>query len=151
MTPKEFIATLSEAAKASAKVTGVPASFTVAQAALESGWGRSLLARQGKNLFGVKADRAWTGETLAMSTREFLKGEWVQIQALWRRYTTWQDSLDDHGAFFRKNKRYAPCFTAKDAIDFAQQVQACGYATDPAYAEQIIKLIKQYDLLKLDA
>ena len=61
MKPQEFIALVGPAAQASAANTGVPASFTVAQAALESGWGTSSLAKDGKNLFGVKADPAWRG------------------------------------------------------------------------------------------
>ena len=62
MKPQDFISLIGVAAKASAKLSSVPASFTVAQAALESAWGESLLARQGQNLFGVKADPSWKGE-----------------------------------------------------------------------------------------
>ena len=90
MAAKEFIDLVGPAAQACAKVTNVPASFTVAQAALESGWGRSRLAREGKNLFGVKADVSWHGEVLTLNTREFLHGTWVMVPARWRKYADWQ-------------------------------------------------------------
>jgi len=62
----------------------------VAQAALESGWGESGLAKRAKNLFGIKADRSWTGQRVTLKTREFLKNQWVVIPADWRAYPDWQ-------------------------------------------------------------
>lgn len=69
MNAQDFINLIGPSARASAKATCVPASFTVAEAALESGWGSSQLATQGKNLFGVKADRSWHGDVLTLNTR----------------------------------------------------------------------------------
>ena len=83
MKPQEFIALIRPAAQASAKKTGVPASFTVAQAALESGWGTSSLARDGKSLFGVKADPAWHGDVMYINTRVFLNGAWATVSRNW--------------------------------------------------------------------
>ena len=145
-----FIALIGPAAQASAKVTGVPASFTVAQAALESGWGESLLARQGKNLFGVKADPSWRGEVLAFNTREFLRGAWVMVPAHWRKYAGWQECLDDHAAFLRQNRRYALCFACTTGTAFARAVAQAGYATDPEYAEKLVSIIEQHRLDRLD-
>ena len=150
MDAQAFIALIGPAAQASAKVTGVPASFTVAQAALESGWGESLLARQGKNLFGVKADPAWRGEVLMLNTREFLRGAWVTVPAHWRKYADWQACIDDHAAFLRQNGRYARCFTCTSGAAFAQAVAQAGYATDPQYAEKIASIIEQHRLDRLD-
>ncbi len=90
MNPNDFISAISPAARASAKTTKIPASFVVAQGALESGWGTSALSKQGFNLFGVKADAAWHGDVLTMDTREFLKGQWVTVAAKWRKYPNWQ-------------------------------------------------------------
>ena len=150
MEAQAFIALIGPAAQASAKVTGVPASFTVAQAALESGWGESLLARQGKNLFGVKADPAWRGEVLMLNTREFLRGAWVTVPAHWRKYADWQACIDDQAAFLRQNRRYAACFACTTGAAFARAVAQAGYATDPEYAAKLVSVIEQYQLARLD-
>ena len=150
MEAQAFIALIGPAAQASARKTGVPASFTVAQAALESGWGESLLVRQGKNLFGVKADPAWGGEVLTFNTREFLRGVWVTVPAYWRKYADWQACIDDHAAFLRENRRYAPCFTCTTGAAFARAVAQAGYATDPEYGDKIVSIIERHRLDRLD-
>lgn len=150
MNPSEFIMRLTSAAVASAKATGVPASITIAQAALESGWGESALAKTGNNLFGIKADSLWRGQTLTMNTKEFIKGQWVVVPAMWRKYPSWQASIDDHAAFFKRNPRYKACFACTNAQEFAMAMAQAGYATDPAYADKVIALITLHNLLDLD-
>ena len=150
MTPLEFIALIGPAAQVCAKKSGVPASVTVAQAALESGWGESGLARKGRNLFGVKADASWKGDILTMQTKEFLNGSWVVVTARWRKYSNWQRALDDHAAFLKNNKRYAECFQCQSGVDFAQAVAKAGYATDPRYAYKLISIIEKHNLAQLD-
>src|SRR6266404_4278198 len=142
MTPIAFISALTDAARASAIVTKIPASFTIAEAALESGWGGSQLAQHGFNLFGVKADSSWTGPTLDMNTREFLNGQWVMQVARWRSYDDWLGAITDHAAFLTGNERYAPAFETTSAKDFTRAVAAAGYATDPDYAEKIISIMQ---------
>ena len=151
MKPNDFIAAIAPAARASAGKTKIPASFTIAEAALESGWGSSQLASQGCNLFGVKADRAWTGETLAMRTREFVRGQWVVIPALWRKYPDWLGCIEDHAAFLIRNRRYKTCFDCVDGKGFARAVAAAGYATDPDYAGKICALIDSHHMDAFDA
>lgn len=150
MTPPEFIAAIAPAARASMAKTKVPASFTVGQAALESEWGKSQLAIQARNLFGVKADPSWHGDILTMNTREFLKGQWVMVSARWRKYGDWQGCMDDHAAFLLNNPRYKCVFSHADGPGFAKAVQACGYATDPAYADKLIQIMRTHNLLALD-
>ena len=150
MNPSEFIMRLTSAAVASAKATGVPASITIAQAALESGWGESALTKMGSNLFGIKADSLWRGQTLPMNTKEFIKGRWVVVPALWRKYPSWQASIDDHAAFLKRNPRYKDCFACTSAQAFARALAQAGYATDPAYPDKVIGLMKQHNLLDLD-
>lgn len=150
MTPQEFIALIGPAAQSCAKTSGVPASFTVAQAALESGWGESGLAKKGKNLFGVKADASWKGDILTLQTKEFLNGSWVVVTARWRKYTNWQRALEDHAAFLKNNKRYAGCFLCASGVSFAQAVANAGYATDPNYADKLISIIDMHELAQLD-
>lgn len=150
MDAQAFIDLIGPAAQASMRTTGVPASFTVAEAALESGWGESQLARDGKNLFGVKADPAWHGDVLTLNTREFLHGTWVMVPARWRKYNDWQNCMDDHAAFLHQNRRYAACFQCVAGDAFAKAVAQAGYATDPDYASKVISIINQHGLADLD-
>ncbi len=147
MLPKDFIAAVSPAACQSAAVTKIPASFTVAEAALESGWGAHA---PGMNLFGIKADQSWTGPVTTQRTREVVKGQTVYITARFRAYTDWLGSIQDHAAFLLDNERYAPAFQCTDGESFAHAVAAAGYATDPNYATEICEIIKAHGLDKLD-
>ncbi len=149
MNPSEFIMRLTPSAVESQRKSGVPASITIAQAALESAWGESGLARAGNNLFGIKADSRWRGETLTLNTRELIKGQWVVIPTKWRKYSSWQDSIDDHAAFLKGNPRYQPCFLCQTAEAFARALLKAGYATDPSYADKLLSLIDQHKLLAL--
>jgi hypothetical protein len=90
--PQEFIAALSGPARTSAAVTKIPASFVVADAALESGWGTSQLSLQAFNLFGVKSTPDWTGPTIDMPTGEFVNGQRVTVEATWRKYGSWLEA-----------------------------------------------------------
>ena len=150
MIPSEFIMRLTPGAVASAKATGVLASISIAQAALESAWGESGLAKTGNNLFGIKADSLWRGPTLTINTKEFIKGQWVVVPALWRKYPSWQASMDDHAAFLRRNPRYKACFLCTTAPAFAKELVQAGYATDPEYANKLIALMDKHQLQALD-
>jgi flagellum-specific peptidoglycan hydrolase FlgJ len=148
--PSEFIMRLSKPAMESQRKSGVPASITIAQAALESAWGESGLAKAGNNLFGIKADSLWQGETLTLNTREFIRGQWLVIPAKWRKYSSWQASIDDHAAFLKGNPRYQRCFMCQTTEDFARALLKAGYATDPSYTEKLLGLIFQHKLQALD-
>jgi flagellar rod assembly protein/muramidase FlgJ len=147
MSPDEFIAAIAPAAVASMRTFGVPASLTIAQAALESAWGSRA---PGNNLFGIKADPSWTGPVVSVPTHEDLGGRWVAITANFRAYATWQGCMDDHAAFLRRNPRYAACFQTRDGQEFARRVAAAGYATDPAYADKLIATMRSHDLQRFD-
>lgn len=151
MKPEDFIAAIAPPAQASALVTRIPASFVVAQAALESAWGISQLAQQALNLFGVKADVSWKGDTLAMNTREFINGKSVIVPALWRKYSDWLACINDHAAFLRSNPRYQSAFSgAQTGESFARAIAAAGYATDPNYAGKLVGVIRGHNLAALD-
>ena len=129
----------------------IPVSFTIAQAALESAWGESKLTLQANNLFGIKADKSWTGKTVMMPTREFVNKQWITINSLWRSYNNWTESILDHSKFIHDNPRYRFCFISKlDGLAFAKAIQAAGYATDPDYSNKIISIINSNNLLELD-
>lgn len=150
MAPQDFINAIAPAAQQSAVQTNIPASFVIADAALESGWGGSQLTQQAMNLFGVKADPSWIGPTYAIATREYLGGQWVMQNALFRKYTDWLGSITDHAQFLITNPRYAQAFQCADGVAFAQAVAAAGYATDPQYAQKLASIIQAHNLLALD-
>lgn len=165
MTPEQiaaanFIAKIAAAAVSSMAQTNVPASFTIAQGALESRWGASELAAEACNLFGVKADPSWTGPTFDLVTRECIAGQngasdtWIQVVAHWRKYADWQGCMDDHAAFFHANNRYLACFPADGTVltgeAFAQAVAEGGYATDPLYAQKVIGTMRAHNLAQYD-
>jgi flagellum-specific peptidoglycan hydrolase FlgJ len=147
MTPQDFIAAVSPAACTSMHSTKIPASFTVAESALESGWGAHA---PGFNLFGIKADPSWTGPVTVQRTREFMSGVWTFVDAKFRAYPDWLGSISDHAQFLLTNPRYQPAFAYASGILFAQAIAAAGYATDPDYAQKIAEIIRAHSLTSLD-
>ena len=125
----------------------IPASFTIAEAALESGWGAHC---PGFNLFGIKADPSWHGPIVTESTDEDGNGKTVTITANFRAYPSWLASLQDHAQFLLTNSRYQPAFAYSTGALFAKAVAAAGYATDPQYAQKIISIINSHNLGSLD-
>jgi len=126
---------------------------TVAQAILESDWGRSRLSRLGNNLFGIKALGSVTGPAgvVTLTTWEHDDTGDVVVEAPFKAYYTLEQSIDDHGGFFMRNRRYrAALAVADDARAFAHEIQNAGYATDPSYASKLIDLMDRYDLYRFD-
>lgn len=148
---EEFIKAVAPAAQKTMAKSAIPASFTIAQAALESNWGRSQLAKAGHNLFGVKANGGWNGPVIPMNTREFHDGQWEIVTAYWRNYWDWEACFADHADFLHQNKRYGECFTGnKNGEEFSKAVAAAGYASDPLYSSKLIQVMRQYDLSSYD-
>lgn len=150
MKPQEFLDQLVPAAQACQRVSGIPASFTLAQAALESAWGASKLSKLGFNLFGVKADRSWKGAIVCMDTTEVIRGKRVIVPASWRQYRGWGECLADRVEFFRKNPRYKACFLEDTGHGWARAVARAGYATDPEYADKLIAVMDGRNLTRFD-
>jgi flagellum-specific peptidoglycan hydrolase FlgJ len=149
---RAFIASLVRPAQDSQRVTGVPASVTIAQAILETYWGTSYLAREANNYFGIKAHyKPGTAGVIWIDAWEVENGENVVRPEAFRKYESVSDSLVDHGRFFLENPRYARAMDAKrDAREFARRINAAGYATDPGYSGKLIALFDRYDLLQYD-
>ena len=122
----------------------------MAQAALESTWGQSQLAKQARNLFSVKADPSWKGATYNLGTGEVLDGKEVFVPASWRKYSTWGECMDDHVKFFKVNRRYAPCWKEGTGEGWAKAVAKAGYATDPDYAKKLIAVMNGRNLQRFD-
>jgi tellurite resistance protein len=153
-----FIRRAARGARRGFKEFGVPASVTIAQAILESAWGTSHLG-SANNYFGIKAQRSGgrvTFGSIAIGfvesrTNESVSGNTVTVTAVFRKYASMADSFRDHGKFLRENSRYKPCFEFKHRPnEFARALQRAGYATDPHYADSLIRLMSDHDLYRFD-
>lgn len=136
------------AEKVSAR-TGIPAIFMVAQAALESGWGRSELKYQNGapsyNLFGIKASGNWAGRTVDSMTTEFIDGEYVKRVEKFRAYDSYADSFKDFTDLIRQNARYSNVMRhLHDPISYSQAMGRSGYATDPHYGAKLQSVILSF-------
>ena len=125
-------------------------SVTIAQAALESGWGTSELAMHANALFGIKADKRWNGRTYAIKTTEWHNNKPVIIVDKFRAYSTWGASVIDHTAFLTGSSRYRYVIGEQDYNRACRALQAAGYSTDPNYANKLIRLIEKYNLTQYD-
>lgn len=147
MSPQEFLDALLPGAKYAQRIYGIPVSFTLAEAVLESGWGKNA---PGNNLFGIKADASWRGATVDVRTHEVIRGQRVAVTCKFRAYPDWAACLDDHAAFLKANPRYAACFREKTGEGFARAVAKAGYATDPNYAQSLIAVMNGRNLQRFD-
>ncbi len=139
-TPATWLQEVMPHAQAAADDLGVPVEGILAQAALESGWGRSAPS-VGNNVFGIKADTRWDGPTVSHNTVEVRDGVAVRERASFRAYDSMAESFRDFVSFLRTNPRYQPVLDgAKDVASFAQGLQRAGYATDPEYASKIQRI-----------
>jgi flagellar protein FlgJ len=140
-TPEGFVASIWTHAQQAARELGVDAKALVAQAALETGWGRKLVQRNGggssHNLFGIKAS-GWSGERATSGTHEYVDGVRRNETASFRAYTSVGDSFADYVKLLKNSPRYQNALQAGgDVRGFAQGLQKAGYATDPSYAAKI--------------
>lgn len=122
------------------KQYGVPASITLAQGIIESGSGRSSLAKESNNHFGIKCHSSWTGEKTYKDDDN--KNDCFRV------YDNAEESFTDHSLFLTKNKRYASLFELDktDYKSWAEGLKQCGYATNPNYANILIDIIELYEL-----
>jgi flagellar protein FlgJ len=138
----DFISRLRPHAEAAARELGVDPNALLAQAALETGWGRSVPCNANGecsfNLFGIKAGSQWSGATVNVPTLEFEEGVAVRKVERFRAYDSPADSFRDYAALIRDSSRYANARGAGDNVEaFAAALQQGGYATDPHYAQKI--------------
>ena len=156
ITPEQFLAAAVPGAQRGWREYGVPASVTIAQAILESGWGRSGLASVDRNYFGIKCHSGRFG-TLANGCHDYRTNECTKAgtcfatTASFRTYASMGHSFRDHGNFLRVNPRYQPAFAyTRDANKFIWQVWKAGYATDPNYYTKITGLMAAQKLYQYD-
>ncbi len=159
-----FVQQHSEAAQRAEAETGIPAAFMVSQAALETGWGRKEI-RHGDgapshNLFGIKAGPGWKGPVAEVTTTEYVNGQAQKVTAKFRAYGSYAESFADYARLMKASPRYAaatqavatearsaaaagatPSADRDNAARFAMGLQKAGYATDPAYADKLTRVI----------
>jgi flagellar protein FlgJ len=141
-----FVQHHTQAAKAAQHKTGIPAEFMISQAALETGWGRKEIRHADGspafNLFGIKAGGNWKGPTAEVWTTEFVDGKPQRVKAQFRAYGSYEESFADYARLIKDSPRYAQVVArGQDATAFAQGLQRAGYATDPAYADKLSRVI----------
>ena len=141
---EKYIKTYSALAIEQQKKYKIPASITLAQGLLESGAGQSDLARRSNNHFGIKCHSDWRGGRVYHD--DDLRGE------CFRKYKRVEDSYEDHSKFLKRS-RYDQLFRLKitDYKGWARGLQKCGYATDRAYANKLIKVVEDYELYRFDS
>lgn len=140
-----FIETYATLAADEMQRARIPASITLAQAILESNWGQGKVAVEGNNFFGIKCHNDWEGQCVLAMDDEVNPSEF-------RFYTNVEESFKDHSEFLIKNSRYQPLFEIPltDYRNWAHGLKQCGYATDEAYAEKLIRLIEEHALFLYD-
>lgn len=124
--------------------TGIPASITLAQACLESDDGNSWLAKEANNHFGIKCGMNWNGEKVYKDDDN--------PNDCFRKYNSVKESFDDHSTYLTSSKRYAGLFQldSKDYKAWARGLKDAGYATNPQYADLLIKIIEDFQLYNYD-
>jgi len=144
----EFVNAMLPMAKEAADRIGVDPRYLVAQAALETGWGKSVMRQpdgsSSHNLFGIKASQNWKGGSARAITSEFRNGEMVKETAEFRSYASYRDSFHDLVNLLQSNSRYQDVLKSADNPEqFVRELQKAGYATDPNYARKISHIARQ--------
>lgn len=144
-----FIDKISNGARDGYHKYGILPSLVMAQAILESGWGRSELSVASNNLFGVKAGKDWLGDKVKFPTKEYINNKWIDTEAYFRKYDTLDGSILDHAKFLNK-LRYSSVINEKDYKKACHNIYESGYATDPDYPEKLIRIINENKLFEYD-
>ena len=131
-----------------AKQTKILASLTAAQAYIESAKGNSGLTQKANNLFGIKG--TYNGQSVTMMTTEYYNGTKVRVPAAFRKYPSWQESINDHSGLFNRLARYKNLRGETDYVKACNNVKADGYATSPTYATTLISTINRFKLYEWD-
>ncbi len=145
--PAEFVRDLWPLAQQAGEKLNISPQAILAQAALETGWGKSVIKHSDGsnsfNLFGIKANASWQGERATVSTLEYKDGIAERERAQFRSYSSYNESFDDYAKFLKENPRYAEVLkVGRSSQSFATALQESGYATDPAYAQKIMAVMK---------
>ncbi len=152
--PQAFVAQLMPLARRAAERLGVAPEVLVAQAALETGWGRHVIrdaqGRSSHNLFNIKAGSGWDGPTVSKRTLEYVDGVARMERAAFRAYPDFAASFQDYAEFIAGRPRYrAALERAGDAAGYMRALAQAGYATDPRYADKVLAILEREPALKI--
>jgi flagellar rod assembly protein/muramidase FlgJ len=144
---RAFLAQHAQAARQAQASSGIPATFMVAQAALETGWGKHEIrfddGRTSHNLFGIRAGANWKGPVADIWTTEFVNGSAQKVRGQFRAYGSYEESFNDYARLISQNPRYANAMrNLADPQAFATSLQQAGYATAPHYANVLASVIQ---------
>ncbi|WP_135384038.1 flagellar assembly peptidoglycan hydrolase FlgJ [Vibrio tasmaniensis] len=150
--PESFVASMKPYAEKAASALGVDSSLLLAQAALETGWGSKMIKNSlgnSNNLFNIKADRSWKGDKVATQTLEFHGKTAVRESASFRSYSNFEDSFNDYVKFLNENPRYETALQHQgNSENFIKGIHQAGYATDPNYADKVLRVKAKIDEMK---
>lgn len=142
---REFVNRVWPHAVEASRSTGIPPVFLVGHSALESGWGRAEMRKadgsNSFNLFGIKAGKGWTGDTVEAATTEYVDGQPTKVVEKFRAYASYEDCFRDYANLLRNSPRYTGVIGSQDGTEFARRLQQAGYATDPMYADKLSRII----------
>lgn len=145
LSAREFVGRVWPHAVEASRSTGISPQFLVAHAALESGWGRNEIRQSdgsaSHNLFGIKAGKSWNGSSVEAATTEYVGGEAQSTVERFRSYGSYEEAFRDYANLLRNNPRYGGVIGSQDGAEFAKGLQRAGYATDPAYADKLNRII----------
>lgn len=147
-----FLDKLAPSAKRAEAESGVPAQLVLAQAALETGWGRREIPTEdggnSHNLFGIKAGGEWQGDTTTITTTEYVDGRPIKTSDRFRVYDSYADAFSDYAKLIGENPRYREVLDAATPDQAAVALQRNGYATDPHYADKLSAIMAQLGTLE---
>jgi len=146
--PEQFVTALKPLAEKAARELGVEPRVLIAQAALETGWGKHIsrdeAGQNSYNLFNIKADQRWSGARLSLNTTEYRNGVAQAEHASFRQYGSYQQSFDDYVSFVKQSPRYQQALAQADnPRGYLDSLQNAGYATDPRYADKVYEITQR--------
>lgn len=149
--PQQFVETMKPYAEKAAKALGVDSNVLIAQAALETGWGKKVIQNSvdsSHNLFNIKADRSWQGDKIAKNTLEYHDNIAVTENAAFRSYDNYEESFSDFVRFLNQNPRYERALQQTQSSEsFIKGIHSAGYATDPNYSAKVMSVMKTVESL----
>ncbi|GLR74921.1 flagellar assembly peptidoglycan hydrolase FlgJ [Aliivibrio sifiae] len=149
--PQQFVDTMKPYAEKAAKALGIDSNVLIAQAALETGWGKKVIQNSvdsSHNLFNIKADRSWQGDKIAKNTLEYHDNIAVTENAAFRSYDNYEESFSDFVRFLNQNPRYERALQQTQSSEsFIKGIHSAGYATDPNYSDKVMSVMKTVESL----